>query len=364
MNTTRKNNPSLILLLIAIITHIGLTSCSQEATQKSEVKEAPKQVKKISVAGFKIGTNSIERSITATGSLIAYESVEIRPERSGMLTMLDMNEASFIQKGKIIGRIDDAELQAQKKRLLINLDLAEKEVERGKELLKIQGISKEEMDRLVNRVDDIQAEIAILDVQIEKSIIRTPFSGFLGLRQVSKGAYITPSNIIVTLQQLSPIKLEFEVPERYLSDVKRGQLVSFTIVGANKIFQGKVYAIDPEISPTTRTFKVRADVSNKDNILKPGQFAKVTLVTGINKDAILIPTDAVIPVLDGKQVYVLKKDRAIATSIETGDRRASNVEILAGLNIGDTIIVSGLLSLSDGIPVSVNQLVESQNPTE
>ncbi len=335
------------------------SSCEEEKEEDTSAPESSAQAPRaIPVDGFLIAPQSLEKAINATGNLIAYESVEIRPERAGKLVSLNFREASFIQKGKVLAQIDDSELQAQKKRLLINLDLAKKEVARGEELLKIQGISKEEMDRLENRVEDLQAEIAIIDVQIEKSTIKAPFSGMLGLRLVSQGAYITPSDPLVTLQQVSPIKLEFEVPERYLSQVKSGQSVTFTVVGSNKVFDAKVYAIDPEISSTTRTFKVRANAENKSNVLKPGQFAKVTLVTGVDNNAVIVPTDAVIPVLDGKQVYVANKGRAIATRIETGERMASNVEVIDGLSPGDTIIVSGLLTLSDGVPVVINKLIE------
>ena len=359
--TVRRLTSYLLLVLVVYFT----SSCYKEQKESvSAPTNSPSKPRATPINGFVIQPSSIKKAINATGSLIAYEAVEIRSERAGKLVSLNFREASQVNKGKILGQIDDAELQAQRKRLLVNLDLAEKEVARGKELLKIQGISKEEIDRLENRVADIYAEIAIIDVQISKSTIKTPFSGMLGLRMVSQGAYITPSDAIVTLQKVSPIKLEFDVPEKFLSEVKNGQEITFTVVGTNKIFTGTVYAIDPEISPTTRTFRVRANAPNKNKLLKPGQFAKVNLVTGINNEAIIIPTDAVIPVLDGKQVYVVNKGRAIAKSVKTGDRRASEIEIIDGLSIGDTIIVSGLLAISDGSLITVNELVDTQKLKE
>lgn len=311
---------------------------------------------------FVVKNRSLEQKISSTGNLIAYESVQIRPERAGKLTDLNFQESSPVKEGQLLARIDDSELLAQKNRLTVNLDLAQKEVARGKELIAVQGISAEEMDRLTNRVDDIQAEQKIIDIQINKSKIYAPFSGLLGLRLVSRGAYITPNDILVELQQINPIKLEFDVPERYLPMVRAGQNLEFTIVGSDKTFEAKVYALGAEISPTTRTFKVRATAGNNQNFLKPGQFAKVTLVTGVNNRAIMVPTDAVIPVLDGKQVFVARKGRAIATKVETSERLADEVEIIDGLVAGDTIIVSGLLSLTDGSPVVIQNVVEPKAP--
>lgn len=316
------------------------------------------------VEGIVVTPQKLEEIINATGNLIAFESVEIRPERSGKLVSLDFQESGFVRKNTILGRVDDSELVAQKERIAINLELAKKEVARGEELLKIQGISQEEVDRLINTVKDLQAEQAILDIQINKSKIRAPFSGVLGLRQISMGAYVTPNDVIVDLKQISPIKLEFDVPERFLTKVREGQDLSFTIAGSDRVFSARVYAIGTEISPLTRTFRVRARAQNPDNILKPGQFAKVTLVTGTNDRAVLVPTDAVIPVLDGKQVYLARGGLAIAQPVVTNDRTADQVQIIEGVAIGDTVITSGLLALSDGLPIRLKTIIAHENTEE
>lgn len=341
------------LLATSIVLFYG---CSQKQETPAAGNPASRGPQSVLIDGFITSPKALEQIINATGNLIAYESVEIRPERAGKLVSLNFRESSYVQKNTVIGQIDDDELQAQKERLSINLELAEKEVARGKELLAIQGISQEELDRLLNRVADIKAEQSILDIQINKSKIRAPFSGILGLRQVSQGAYVTPNDVLVDLKQISPIKLEFDVPERFLTQVKEGQSLEFTIVGSDRVFGAKVYAIGTEISPLTRTFKVRASAQNPNNILKPGQFAKVSLVIGTKKDAILVPTDAVIPVLDGKQVYLVRNGRVIAQKVTSNDRSSEMVEIVEGLEIGDTIAVGGLLALSDGAAIRINQI--------
>jgi membrane fusion protein (multidrug efflux system) len=305
------------------------------------------------VDGIIMTPNFIEYTIEATGNLIPYEQVQVRSERAGKLISLSFEESSFVPAGKVLAVIDDAELKAQKNRLEVNLDLAKKEVARGLELLAIQGISEEEVDRLRNRVEDLDAEIKILEIQIEKSVIKAPFSGLIGLRQISQGAYITPNDIIAELRQINPIKLEFDVPEKFLNQVKVGQVLNFSTVGQNENYQATVYAIATEIAPGTRTFKVRARANNGNNELKPGQFAKVTLVTGTNKNGIVVPTDAVIPILNGKQVFVAKNGIAKAVTVVTGDRIGSDVEVVEGLSLGDIVITSGLLTITDGLPVNV-----------
>jgi membrane fusion protein (multidrug efflux system) len=339
---------------------VCLSGCKEEKKEVTSAS-APSGPRTFNVDGFVVKHRSLEQKINTTGNLIANETVQVRPERAGKLVSLNFQESSSVKSGQLLAKIDDADLLAQRSRLFVNLDLAKKEVARGKELLKIQGISAEEMDRLDNRVDDINAEIKIIDIQIEKSRILAPFSGVLGLRQVSQGAYITPNDIIIDLQQVNPIKLEFDVPERYISQVKETQTLEFTVVGSDRTFQAKVYAIGTEISPTTRTFKVRATAQNNQDALKPGQFAKVNLVTGRNDKAILVPTDAIIPVLNGKQVYIAKNGRAIASLVETGERLATEVEVLEGVQVGDTIITSGIMSLSDGAIIKLNKVVESKN---
>lgn len=341
------------LLATSLLLFFGCSQKEETAAASPAPSRGPQSAL---IDAFVTTPQYLEQIINATGNLIAYESVEIRPERSGKLVSLDFRESGYVSQNTIIGRVDDSELIAQKERLAVNLELAEKEVARGRELLAIQGISQEELDRLINTVADIKAEQSILDIQINKSKIRAPFSGVLGLRQVSQGAYVTPSDVLVDLKQISPIKLEFEVPERYLTKVKEGQTLEFTIVGSDRVFTARVYAIGTEISPLTRTFKVRASAKNPDNLLKPGQFAKVSLVTGTKQNAILVPTDAVIPVLNGKQVYLVRNGRVIAQKVISNDRSSDMVEIVEGLSVGDTIAVGGLLALSDGAAIRINEI--------
>jgi len=353
----------LFVLLLSSSCEFFSKKQSSPEEKDSSVEAAPPP-RATPVDGFIVRPSSLEQVINTTGNLIAYESVDISPERAGMLESLHFDESSFVKEGTLLAKIDDEELQAQMNRLKVNQELAEKEVARGRELLAIQGISQEELDRLVNRIDELQAEQKLVQIQIDKSKIYAPFSGVLGLRQISKGAYITPSTVLVQLRQMNPMKLEFDVPERYLSTVKEGQDLEFTTEGSSEVYTARVYAIGTEISPNTRTFRVRAVAKNPGRRLTPGQFARITLVTGVNDQAKLVPTDAVIPVLEGKQVFVARKGRAIATKVITEDRQAAEVQIIDGVAIGDTVIVSGLLGLTDGAPIRVDNILNPEKITE
>lgn len=354
----KKNFTPLAITWLAILALLNFACQKEPDESKSAASPKNQSPRSVPVDIFVVEGSFLETAITATGNVIPNESVEIRPERSGKLLSLGFREATYVEKGKLLAKIDDADLLAQKDKLAVQLKLAQTELERAKELLKIQAATVEEVDRLSNRVEEIKADQRIVDVQIDRSKVLAPFSGYVGLRDISEGAYVTPQNVIVDLQQVNPIKIEFEVPEKYLATVKPGQELTFSVSGSEQTYTARVYALSSDISPSTRTFTVRATATNGNNLLKPGQFAKVNLVTGVNEQALIVPTDAVIPVIDGKQVYVFRDGKAIGTSVTTGNRLDSRIEITGGLQAGDTIIVSALLSLTNGTPVQVNKLIK------
>ena len=349
-----------VYLLGALLFSLGCQSTEKDIPTETRLSAPPATP----VSGFIVDHQEMEEQIEATGNLIPNEHVTIRSEISGRLVELHLTEGAYVKKDKLLAKIDDRDLKAQANRLEIDLQLAIKEADRGKQLLAINGITQEEYDRLVNRISEIEADKNINAVAQSKTEILAPFSGILGLRQISPGAYITPADILIDLQQINPIKVEFDVPEKFIKDVKIGQSLDFSVAGFSDIFKSKVFAISTDISPQTRTFKVRGRSLNPRNQLKPGQFAKITLVTRVNDEAIMVPTDAVIPILNGQQVFVANKGRAISTLVETGTRHAEFVQITSGLSPNDTIIISGLLGLSDGRAIVVNETNQIQNPSE
>jgi membrane fusion protein, multidrug efflux system len=306
-----------------------------------------------------ISAQVLENTLYSTGNLVANEQVEIRPERSGRMTKLLFREGSLVQKGALLAELDREELEAQLAKLKVNESYAERELKRAKDLLAIDGIAQEDYDRIALSLDQTRADIRLTQVALDKTRIRAPFSGKLGLRQLSEGAYISPSDVLVKLQQTDPIKLEFEVPERSVRDVRTGQRVSFTVEGLSQTFIAEVYAISNEVASGTRTLSVRARCSNSRGLLQPGNFAKVKLTTSQNRAAVLVPTDAVIPVLNGQQVLLMKGGKVLAQDVVAGQRLETSIAIMEGLAPGDTIILSGLLALKPGMPVKAEKRIES-----
>ncbi len=289
--------------------------------------------------------------VFSSGTLAPNEEVEIRSELSGRLIKLTIKEGMYVQKGQLIAKIKDDDIRAQLKKISIEEQLAAQIEARQKKLLEINAISKEEYEISANKVSTLNADKELLQVQLAKTELRAPFSGKIGLKNISEGAYISPTTSIVTLVQTNPIKIDFSVPERYLSNVKIGQEVVFEIDGINEKFHSRIIAIDPKIDENLRTLKVRAQTGNPNGKLFPGMFVKINLNLGSNK-SIMIPSETIIPVMEGKKVFVKKDGVAKEIMIITGLRNEKYVQVLSGLNVGDTLITSALMNLKNGAHVS------------
>lgn len=348
----------LFTLLISVGVLSLLSSCSAKKAENQGQNQSSGP-RAIQVDAYIPQYESLEQVVNATGSLLPNESVLIRPERSGKITGIHFTEGSFVKKGALLFTLDTEELTAQKEKLAVQREYFESELKRAGELQQIQAITEEEYDRIQNQLNQVKADLALNQVYLSKTRITAPFSGTMGLRQVSNGAYVSPADVLVAIDQSHPVKLEFEVPERYLQDVKPEQTLSFTISGLDRSFEATVYAISNQISSETRSFTVRGRSENPDGILKPGAFARIELITRVNDEAILIPTDAIIPVLNGQQVFLLREGKALARPVETGVRKGERIEVVEGIEAGDTLLVSGLLSLSDGLPVQARSIDSS-----
>lgn len=292
-----------------------------------------------------------ESSISVSGTTVANDFVEIRSEISGIITHLNIREGAVVPKGFLIAKIRDDEIQAQLKKIELEEALAAQTEARYKKLLDINAISKEEYEISQNKVQTLSADKQLLKVQLAKTEIRAPFAGRLSLKNISLGAYVTPNNIITTLTQNNPIKIDFTTPERYINDIQVGSEVLFRVDGAASDQTAKITAVDPNIDVNLRTTKVRAVAANADNSLIPGMFVNIKM--NVKKgQTILIPTEAVIPVIDGMEVFVKKNGKAEVAKVELGFRGVSTVEVLSGLQVGDSLITSGLVTLKPGNPVA------------
>lgn len=321
---------------------------------KSEKKDAPtpagaaKKDMPLQVEAFVVINKNLAENLEVPGTLLPYEETEIRSEISGRLVSMNLQEGGQVQKGALLAKLFDEDLQAQLKKLQVQLEIAKKTLERQRELLKIQGISQQEVDLSELQVNNIKADMELVRVSISKTEIRAPYAGRLGLRNVSLGAYVTPTMLLATLRQLNRIKLDFTVPEKYGQLFWKGKTIRFTVAGSNRNFSATVIATESAVAAETRSLRVRATVVDADNALLPGTFAKVLLNMTGSGGALIAPTQAIIPQARGKKVVVYKGGNPEFRDVETGVRDEDFVQVLSGLQLGDTVVTTGLLAIRPG----------------
>lgn len=307
----------------------------------------------LNVDGQVLKLQNLDFNYSYTGKLLANEEIDIRPEIAAKVTGIYFKEGSIVSKGEMLVKMFDADLQAQLKSNLLQLALAQKELDRKKELYQFKGISKEELDISENNFSTLKASQDLIKAQISKTELHAPFSGVVGLRNVSEGSFVSNSTIITSLQQVDPIKIDFSVPEKFIANVNNGKEIEFTIDASDEIFTGKIYALESKIDALTGSIKVRALSPNPKRVLYPGSFAKINLKLFPNKECLMIPAKSTMPILEGEQVFILKNGKAKAVDIKTGYRTAREIEILKGLAANDTLVTTGLLQIKDGMSIRV-----------
>ena len=333
-----------------IITALVMIVATFACKEKKEASTKPQQAAVVDVIVAQ--TKNIVSTVEANGAVVAYEYVELHPEVSGRITYLNVPEGKTIQQGTLIARIYDADLQAQLAKSKTQLSLAEKTEQRDKKLLDINGINQSDYDAIVSQVDGYKADINYYQSLIEKTYIKAPFTGLVGLRQISPGSYATPATIVATIQQVNKIKVDFTVPQQYANLIKIGKSVEIELDGG-KVSRRKavIIATEPQINQVARNLKVRAIMDGSD--LNPGAFVKVYVSAGADNKAVLIPANCIIPDDKNKQVVVVKNGKATFVNIETGVRQAANVEVTKGINVGDTVVVTGVLFARPKAPVKI-----------
>ncbi|HZF64332.1 MAG TPA: efflux RND transporter periplasmic adaptor subunit [Chitinophagaceae bacterium] len=312
------------------------------------------------VDGFLVQTKTISESLEVPGSIVADESTEIHPEVSGRITRLYVREGAHVNKGALLAKLYDADLQAQRRKLQVQLQIARQTESRYNQLQKIGGISKQDYDVTALQVNNIRADLEIINTEIARTEIRAPFSGKLGLRNVSTGAYVTPQSIIASIHKTSNLRIDFTVPEKYIPLIKNGHYVNFTTEGNNRNYTAVVAATESGIEQTTRSLTIRAKVKGDHGGLVPGAFAKVKLAFEPNANALMIPTQAIIPQARGKKVVLYNGGTAKFVDVTTSVRDSSQVQVIEGLNAGDTIVITGLLSIKPDAPVQLNKIINQQ----
>jgi len=349
-------------IILAFSTLILITSsCSSKKKEDAAAQQKAGPRPPAKVDAFIAETKTVSEAIELPGSIVSGESTEVHPEVAGRITALYVREGTYVNKGAVLAKLYDADLQAQRRKLQVQLKMAQQTEARYNQLQKIGGISKQDYDVTALQVSNIRADLAIINTEIARTVVRAPFSGKLGLKEISTGAYVTPASVITFIQKTSGLRIDFNVPEKYSGLIKKGQYVNFTVEGSERAYTAVIMATETGITETTRSLTVRAQVKGSEAGLVPGGFAKVRLAFAPDHNAVMIPTQAIIPQARGKKVYVFKDGKANFVEVTTGTRDSSKVQILSGITTGDTVIITGLLGLKPDAKVTIQKVVNQSS---
>lgn len=351
----------LLILLIAYLVYNKFYGTRAKEMQASMAGAGGKKGKKggiIPVNVMIVKDTAFSSAIDVTGTISANEQVDLRSETAGNITDIFFNEGSHVEKGQVLVKVYDKDLVANLKQIQVQIKLAEQTEYRNRVLLSKEAISKEEYDTSLTSLNSYQAQADAIRAQIDKTIVRAPFSGTIGLRNISPGGYLSPQGSIATLVNIDPAKITFSVPEKYLSLVHVNSKIQFTIESSREVFTGTVYAIEPNIDVNSRSITMRARADNKQGLLKAGSFAKIHFALDQIPKTIMVPTEAVIPDIKGSNVFLVKHGQAVQKAIKTDTRTESKIQVIDGLKAGDSLIVSGIIQMRTKVPVKVVKVIK------
>jgi membrane fusion protein (multidrug efflux system) len=341
------------LLILGVAAFIFYRISENSTEKNSEKDKGGKNKVPARVTGIVLKPQVFADNLSLSGSIEANELVDIRSEVSGIVESINFNEGSNVSKGQVLFKVNDIELRAQLGKAITAKNLAGENERRAKLLLEKEAISQEEYDIASADFKSARSEAQLVQAQLSKTMIRAPFAGKIGLRSISKGTYVTPETVVARLVNTSQVKITFSIPEKYAMQMKNGNALSFTIAGSKEKFSAKIYAIEPEVEVGTRTLKLRAVAQNPDGKLLPGTFANVELPLEQINDALLVPTQALIPIQNGKKLFIAENGKAKEVIVETGARTSTDIRITSGVKAGDTVLTTGVMALKDGGPVKV-----------
>ena len=332
----------IFILLAALFIKVGFGKSSDKDKKKEGKEKAQKKV-----TAYIVKPSLLVTEISVSGSLLAYDEVELKNEVAGRVVMINLPEGKSVKKGTLLVKLFDEDLQSTLKKQEAQLAIQQQIYKRQSELLKVNGISQNDYDQTGLQLNSLKADIEVQKTLIRKTEIRAPFDGVIGLRAVSVGAIVTPSTLMTTIRTDNKIKLDFSVPEKYSSVIHSGMKVNFSMNNADNKYNATVIATEKGIDAATRNLKVRAMVNSHSTELISGAYANVTLRLGENKNALLIPSNSLIPQEESKTVIVARNGKAHFVVVKTGTRQPTNIEITDGIQVGDTIITSGLQFLKE-----------------
>lgn len=336
---------------------------NDELTEADKVMSRTSQSKKkaLNVNARVIKPQALTDEYIVTGIIKPDEEVDLSFETSGKVVEINFEEGTFVKKGQLLAKVNDRQLQAQLQKLVAQLKLAEDRVFRQDALLKRDAVSKEAYEQVKTDLAILNAEIDIVKAEIELTELRAPFDGVIGLRQISVGTYASPSTVVARLTKRAPLKIEFSVAERYAKEIKKGTNIQFSVsgVGETKSYDAQIYAVEGGVNYEGQNYTIdaRALYPNKFQELSPGGYASILIKKNEVSDAIAIPTEAITPEMGKDIVYLYKEGKAQPMEVTTGEiRNEKVVQVVKGLQIGDTIITSGVMQLRKDLPVTLDNI--------
>ena len=346
----------IVLVIAAIFFYPRLNLFADKDQPIPAAGQAPSSAA-LPVEVVEIKPQRLENNLSVTGNIIPNESVDLRSEISGLVTKITFQEGEFVKKGTPLVYLNDDELTAQKDRLNYTKKLYEGQENRQKQLLEREAISQEEYDIVLNQYNTNLADLNLIEAMLRQTVIRAPFDGVIGLRQISEGSVISPTDVIVNVVNIDPIKIDFSIPERYANIIKQGSHITFTNAAVEGESVGEVYAIAPNIDAATRTLQLRAISPNKDRKFLPGMFVGIKVNLEINENALMVPAQSLIPELDGYKVFVANAENIIEEAkVSIGIRTATDVQIIDGLKVGDRVLSTGIIQAKPGMAVNITNI--------
>ncbi len=340
-----------LLLTLALLIY----SCRDKNNDAAGTKGGAGKPQGVTAEAYVVKPVAYAPTYVASGELLANESIDIHPEIAGRVTGIFFREGTTVRKGQLLLQLNDADVQAQIAKLQAQRSLQQTTQRRYGELVRIGGISKQEYEASQTDVKGIEADIAVSLANLSRLRIAAPFDGTIGLRNVSPGAIVSATTTVATLQQLSPLKMDFSIPDQYRGQLRLGQEVRFFIDGMLDTLTGKVSAIEPGADAATHTVRARAVVPNPGKKLVPGAFAHVVVPFGAQGESILVPSQSIIPTTRERKVVVVRNGKAVLQTVQTGDRTQDRVQITRGLQMGDTVLTTALMQVKQGMDVKVKK---------
>ena len=351
-----------VFIILVVIALAGIIFYPKIRPLFSDEPEAPVPgpaigPRALNVEAMQLEPRRLVEFINIPGTLIPDEQVDLSFETTGKIVNINFDEGTPVRRGQLLAKINDRHLQAQLLKLQAQKKLAEEREFRQRSLLSRDAISQESYDQAVTELQSLEADIQLLEARIAETELRAPFDGVIGLRHVSEGAFANPNTQIARLIKNDPLKIEFAIPERYAGEINVGFPLSFVLDGNPDTHIARVYAVDPKVDVRTRNITVRARYNNPGARIKPGRFVSIQLELAEIDDALAIPTEALIPEMDGDRVFVYRSGKAESVEVTTGLRTEDLIQITSGLQPGDTLITTGILQLRQGMQVIIDKFI-------